>query len=144
MAVTATFYGNFWTSLARKEVDFAFDTIKTMLTTSSYTPDRDAHRYKSSVTNEVAGTGYAAGGLTLASSALVYDSVNHRLRFTAGNAAWSGATITGARRAVVYDATPSTDATRPLIMWVDFGQDLSPVNGTISLTWDAIGLGYVG
>jgi hypothetical protein len=45
---------------------------------------------------------------------------------------------------VVYDATPSTDATRPLVMWVDFGQDLSPVNGTISLTWDATGLGYVG
>ena len=40
-------------------------------------------------------------------------------------------------------ATPATDATRPLIMWVDFGQDLSPVNGTISLAWDAIGMGYV-
>lgn len=49
-------------------------------------------------------------------------------------------TVTEDRSVVAH---PATDATRPLIMWVDFGQDLSPVNGTISLAWDAIGMGYV-
>jgi hypothetical protein len=143
MAVTASFYGKFWLSLANKEIDFNSDTIKVLLTTNSYTPDKDTHQYKSSITNEVVGTGYTATGATIGSPTITYDAANDRLVFDGADVAWSGATITGARRAVVYDSTPASDATRPLIMWVDFGQDLSPVNGTISLTWDSIGMGYV-
>lgn len=142
MAVTASFYGKFWLSLANKEIDFNSDAIKVMLTTSSYTPDKDTHQYKSSVTNEVTGTGYTATGVTIGSPTITYDAANDRLVFDGADVSWTSATLT-TRRAVVYDSTPASDATRPLVMWVDFGQDLSPLNGTISLTWDAIGMGYV-
>lgn len=54
-------YGNVLLKALNKEVDWDSDTIKVMLTTSSYTPNQDTHIYKSSVTNEVTGTGYTAG-----------------------------------------------------------------------------------
>ena len=143
MAVTASFYGKFWLSLANKEIDFNSDTIKTMLVTSSYTFDKDAHQYKSSITNEVSGTGYTAGGATIISPSISYDAANDRLVFDGDNVSWTTATFTGARQAIVYDSTPGSDATRPLVMCVNFGQDLSPLNGTVAITWDSIGMGYV-
>lgn len=41
------------------------DTFKMMLVTSSYTFSK-AHAKRSDITNEVVGTGYAAGGLVVA------------------------------------------------------------------------------
>jgi hypothetical protein len=58
------------------EINFPSDTIKAMLTTSTYSPNLDTHRYKSSVTNEVVGTGYTAGGVTLASKTVTYTAAN--------------------------------------------------------------------
>ena len=61
-------YGNFVLKALNKEVDFDTDTIKVALLTSSYTPDQDAHDYFNDVSSaEVTGTGYTAGGATLAS-----------------------------------------------------------------------------
>ena len=45
-------------------LNFATDTIKALLVTSGYTPDLLTHQFKSSVTSEVTGTGYTAGGVT--------------------------------------------------------------------------------
>ena len=139
---TNTYYGQYWLSLANKEIDMDGDALKAMLVTSAYTFNKDTHRYKSSITNEVVGTGYAGGGLIIPSPSITYDSANGRVKFSGGNLSWTGATLS-ARGAVVYDSTPASDATRPLIMFINFGLDLSPVNGTLALTWDALGMGYV-
>lgn len=53
-------------------VDFLTDTVKAMLTTSGYAHNLDTHETKADVTNEVAGTGYTAGGTTLASKTITY------------------------------------------------------------------------
>jgi hypothetical protein len=50
--------------------DWDTDTIKCALTTSTYTVDIDTHDFFNDVTNEITGTGYTAGGATLASTAL--------------------------------------------------------------------------
>ncbi len=142
IAVTAKFYGLFFKSLANKEIDLDSDTLKLMLTTSSYTPDQDTHQYKSSVTNEVTGTGYTAGGVTIGSIVVSYNTSTNVLSFDGADGVWNSATFT-ARYGVLYDSTPSTDATRPLIGYVDFGADQSPSNGTLSVTWDASGIGAV-
>lgn len=76
MAVTAYWYGKGALKLANKEIDWDTDTVKVMLTTSSYTPDKDAHDYKDDVTNEVTGTGYTAGGATLSSKTITYTAAN--------------------------------------------------------------------
>lgn len=53
-------------------VDFLSDTIKVLLTTSSYAPNLDTHETKADITNEVVGTGYTAGGATLGSKTITY------------------------------------------------------------------------
>lgn len=139
MAVSAKFYGKFFNSAFTKKLDLTADAIKVMLTTSSYTPDQDAHDFKDDVTNEVSGTGYTATGVTLTSPTLTYTGGTNTLAFDAADVSWTSSTIT-ARYAVIYDSTPGTDATRPLIMYVDFGADVSTTAGTLTLTWDAAGL----
>jgi len=139
MAVSAKWFGLAFTSLATKKIDLSADTIKVMLCTSSYALDQDTHQFKSSVTNEVSGTGYTAGGVTLSSPTLTYTGATNTLSLDGGDVSWPASTLT-ARYAVVYDSTPGTDATRPLLMYVDFGADVATTSGTLQLTWDAAGL----
>jgi hypothetical protein len=113
-------------------IDFVNDTIKVMLCTSSYTPSI-AHDFKNDITNEITGTGYTAGGLTLTSKTATRTSGN--TVYTAANATWSGATFT-TRYAVVYKDT-GVSSTSPLICYFDFGTDQSPAGVNYTLTWDA-------
>lgn len=136
MAVTAKLYDLAFTSLANKEIDWGTDTVKVMLCTSTYTPNQATHQYKSSVTNEVTGTGYTAGGATLASKTEAIAS--HVKTFDAADTAWTTSTIT-ARYAVVYVST-GTDAASPLICYVDFGADVISTAGTFTIQWDPAGI----
>lgn len=132
-------YGNFLLKALNKEVDFDTDTIKVALVSSSYTPDQDAHDYLNDVsTYEVSGTGYTAGGNTLASKTATYDSANNVIVLDAADTTWASSTIT-ARYAVIYDST-GTSSTSPLIGYVDFGSDQSSTNGNFTITWDSTGI----
>ncbi|WP_328439082.1 hypothetical protein [Nocardia puris] len=139
MAVSAKWYGLGLQSLANGEIDWDTHTIKVMLCTSSYTPNQDTHRYKSDVTNEVTGTGYTAGGATLGSCTASYNAGTNTLALDAADTSWPNSTIT-ARYAVVYDASPGSDATRALLGYVDFDQNISTTAGTFSIVWDAAGI----
>jgi hypothetical protein len=137
---TALVYGKLGLSLFNKEVEVDSDTIKVALVTSSYTPNQDTHQYWSDVVaNEASGTGYTAGGATLASKTITYDGATNKVIFDAADVSWPSSTIT-ARYAVIYDATPGTDATRPLLGYSDFGSNLSSSAGTFSLSWSASGI----
>jgi hypothetical protein len=131
-------YGNFLVKALNKEVDWDTDTIKVALTTSSYTPNQDTHDYFNDVTNEVSGTGYTAGGNTLASKTITYDDANNVIVLDAADTTWASSTIT-ARYAVVYAST-GTASTSPLIGYVDFGSDQSSTNGNFTITWDSTGI----
>lgn len=131
-------YGNFLVKALNKEVDWDTDTIKVALTTSTYTPNQDTHDYFNDVTNEVSGTGYTAGGNTLASKTITYDDANNVIVLDAADTTWASSTIT-ARYAVVYAST-GTASTSPLIGYVDFGSDQSSTNGNFTITWDATGI----
>jgi len=140
MAVTAKLYGKAILSAFNKEIDLDSDTIKVALLTSSYTPDQDAHDYWNDVSaNEVTGTNYTAGGATLASKSLTYTAGSNTFTFDADDVTWSTSTIT-ARYAVIYDDTPATAATKPLIAYVDFGQDEVSSSGNFVITWHANGI----
>ena len=132
-------YGNFLLKALNKEVDFDSDTIKVALLTSSYTPNQDTHDYFNDVSSaEVTGTGYTAGGNTLASKTATYDSGTNVIVLDAADVTWSSSTIT-ARYAVVYDST-GTSSTSALIGYVDFGSDQSSTNGNFTITWDSTGI----
>lgn len=139
MAVTAFLYGAFIDKLAQKEIDLDSDTFKVMLCTSTYTPNQDTHDYKNDITNEVTGTGYTATGATLASVTWGYTSGTNTWKFDAADTSWASSTIT-ARYAVIYDSTPATDATRPLVGYIDFGADFVSTGGSFDIVWAAAGI----
>ena len=133
-------YGNFVVKSFNKEIDWDSDTIKVALLSNAYTPDQDAHDYFDDVVaHQVTGTGYTSGGNTLANKTNTYNSATNVIVLDADDTTWASSTIT-ARYAVIYDATPATDATRPLIGYVDFGSDQSSSNGNFTITWDSTGI----
>lgn len=133
-------YGNFLAKALNKEVDWDSDTIKVALLTSSYTPNQDTHDYYDDVSaNEVSGTGYTAGGQTLGSKTVTYDSANNVIVLDAADVTWSSSTIT-ARYAVIYDDSGATAGQKALIGYVDFSSDQSSTNGNFTITWDATGI----
>jgi len=138
MAITAKRFGNATLKALNKEVDWDTDTIKVMLCTSTYVPDQDTHIYKSSITNEVIGTGYTAGGVTLTTKTIGYTGATNVTKLDADDVTWASSTIT-ARYAVIYVDT-GVDATSVLLGYVDFGADVSSTNGNFTITWDAAGI----
>jgi hypothetical protein len=141
MAVSAKFYGNFFVALANKQIDMNSDTIKVALCTSSYTPDQDTHDYFNDITNEVSetGTNYTAGGATIANPTITYTGATNVFKFDGDDVAWANSTI-NARYAVVYDASPGTAATNPLICYVDFGEDKISSTGNFPIAWSTDGI----
>lgn len=138
-AVTAFWYGNAFISVFNKLLDIDTDAIKCMLTTVTYVPNQDTEDFKNDVTNEVTGTGYTATGTTLTTPVQSYTGGTNVWAFDTDDALWSTSTIT-ARIAVVYDSTPATDATRPLLSYVDFGADQSSSGGDFKIVWNAGGI----
>jgi hypothetical protein len=116
-------YGQFLAKALNKEVDFDTDTIKVMLTTSSYSPNQDTHAYKSDVTSKT----------------VTYDAATNVIILDAADTTWANSTIT-ARYAVIYDDAGASDATKVLLGYVDLGSDQSSTNGAFALTWDATGI----
>lgn len=133
-------YGSFLLKALNKEIDWDSDTIKVALLSNAYTPNQDTHDYYDDVSaNEVSGAGYTTGGITLASKSITYDGATNVIVLDAADVTWSSSTIT-ARYAVVYDDSPATAATKPLIGYVDFGSDQSSSSGNFTITWDATGI----
>ena len=102
------------------------NTLKIALYTSSASLGATTASYNNS--NEVSGTGYTAGGATLSSQAVAYDSTNQVAYFDAADPAWTTATIT-ARGALIYNNTKSNAS----IAVLDFGSDYTSTAGTFTI-----------
>lgn len=131
--------GQFSATSARR-VDWVGDTIKVALTTSSFAFNQDTHDFFDDVTNEVTGTGYTAGGATLASKTLTYDSSTNKIVLDSADPAWTAATITGIRRAVTYKST-GVSSTSPILHVHSFAADQAVTAGTFTIQVDADGWG---
>lgn len=129
------FYNNFKEEVMEKTFDLVNDSIKVALVTSSYTPDIDTHTAYSDLTNEVAGTGYTAGGQALASKTVTQDNTAEAGVFDAADLVWSSSTITAAA-AVIYDVTNSNK----LIAYLDFGGNKVSTSGDFTIQWSASGI----
>lgn len=116
---------------ARGNVDFDTDTFKVMLTTSAYAANKSTDQYRSSVTNEVTGTGYTAGG-NAATVTVTLDTANNRLDITLGGTTWPSSTIT-ARQAVYYKSRGGAATADELVAINDFGADVVSSAGTFTL-----------
>jgi len=102
------------------------NTLKIALYTSSASLGATTASYNNS--NEVSGTGYTAGGASLSSQAVAFDSTNQVAYFDAADPAWTTATIT-ARGALIYNNTKSNAS----IAVLDFGSDYTSTAGTFTV-----------
>lgn len=140
MGLTTFVYGSFASKALAKEINLLADDIRFALLTAAHTPDQDVHDYWNDVVaNEATGAGWAAGGVALGGkAALAYEPGNNRQRFDANDVSVAGVTVTW-RYGVIYDRTPATDATRPLIALVDWGSTQSLVAATLSVVFSVDG-----
>ena len=104
------------------------DSFKVALYTSSATLDATTTAY--SITNEVSGTGYTAGGAELTEITPTSSGTTAFIDF--GDLTWSSATLT-ARGALIYNATNGNRAVAVL----DFGSDKVSTNGDFTIQMPA-------
>jgi len=121
-------------------VDWTDDTIKAALTTSTYSVNQDTHDFFNDITNEVTGTGYTAGGAEIANTTVSYDAGTNVLKYDGDDVSW---TITGSvtfRYLIIYDSTPGSSATNPLLGYIDFGADVTITDGTLTINFSSDGI----
>jgi len=132
-------YNSFKRDIQNGSIDLDTDDIKVMLVTSSYVPDIDAHTKASDITNEVVGTGYTAGGVSLATKAVTADNTNDLGKFDADDVTWATSTIT-ARGAVIYKSRGGASSADELVAYLDFVSDKVSTAGNFNLIFNANGI----
>ena len=131
MAITQAMCTSFKEDLFNKIQDLEADTIKIALYTSSATLGAATTAY--SATNEISGTGYTAGGVTLTSATVATSGTTAYVDFD--NPEWTTATFT-ARGALIYNDTTVGDNS---VAVLDFGGDFTVSSGTFRVVFPAPG-----
>lgn len=132
-----TIFNTFKELLMEGEFDLTQDTIKVALL-SSYAPDIDSHTVFDDVNaNEESGTGYTAGGETLANVTVTQDDSDDEGVFDADDVTWEGLDVGTPAYAIIYKDTGNA-ATSPLIAMVELGVASNGQDYTIQ--WGAEGI----
>ena len=122
-------------------IDWLSDTIKISLHTTTYTPNTGTHDFFDDVTNELAaGTGYNAGGETLASKTTSAPAATVVTR-DAADVTWTFSASKSFRYGVIYKST-GTASTSPLMFLIDFdgSTNITAAIGTWTWVLNASGL----
>lgn len=139
---TANWYGLFFRDCYNgtgAAFDFtAASAVKCMLTTNTYTPDFDAHTFRSSVTNEVSGTNYSTGGVVLTGGAVTYDSASDETRIDFNDPTFTNITVANIRKAVFY-RNVGTAGTDKLLWAYTFDGDQSVTAADFIIQLDVTG-----
>lgn len=128
MAITQAMPTSFKEELLKKEHDLDTDTFKIALYTSSATLGATTTAY--SATNEVSGTGYTAGGATLASAAITTSGTTAFADFA--DPSWTSSSFT-ANGALIYNSSASNKA----VAVITFGGDFTVTTGTFTIVFPA-------
>jgi len=126
MAITQAMCTSFKEELLEGTHDLDGHTLKLALFTSSATLGASTTAY--STTNESSGTGYTAGGATIANVAITSSGTTAYVDFD--DVTFTSATITDAAGALIYNSSASNKA----IAVIDFGSTKSVSSGTLTIT----------
>jgi hypothetical protein len=140
---TGKWYGLAFQALANKEIDLVGtpDTLKMALTTSAYTPAQDTDNYFDDVTNELgAGSGYTSGGFTADNVTWGYTGGTNTWKLDCDDEVVASTTLTW-RNLILYDSTPGTAGTNPLMIYQTGDGDTTTTGGTLTIQPHANGLG---
>jgi hypothetical protein len=121
--ITQTVTTSFKSDILQGVQALTTDTLKMALYTATATLNADTTAYSS--TDEVVGTGYAAGGNTCTN--VTVNSLNGVAYVSFDNVVWSGASFT-CRGALIYNASKSNKS----IAVLNFGSDKTPT-GTFTV-----------
>jgi len=132
----ATVYNSFKEALLKGECDLDSDTLKIILVDGG-TPDIDADASYSDIASgeECSGTGYTAGGETLANPVIAIDSGSDLAALDADDVTWSSLDAGTPTYAILYDDTHATDQ---LIAYWELGRASN--GGDYTLQWNASGI----
>ena len=130
MAITQAMCTSFKSEILQEGHQLATDTIKLALFTSSASLGAGTTAYSTS--NEVSGTGYTAGGVTLTSTTVSTSGTT--AFFDADDPEFTSASFT-ARGALIYNSSNSDKA----IAVLDFGGDFTVSAGTFKIVFPAAG-----
>ena len=130
MAITQAMCTSFKSEILQEGHQLSTDTIKIALYTSSASLGATTTAYSTS--NEVSGTGYTAGGVTLTSAAV--STTGTTAHFDADDPTWTSASFT-ANGALIYNDTNSDKA----IAVLEFGGDFTVAGGTFKIVFPAAG-----
>jgi hypothetical protein len=125
-------------------VDLSLTTHKLALLAVAATPNFSTD-VSYAATNEVSGTGWAAGGVALSAAAAgatstaptLTESPTGSLMYDMNDVAVSGTTLTNARAVWLY---ANALAGKNLIVLVNFAADFSTNNGTFGIQWASTGV----
>lgn len=125
-------------------IDMSLTTHRFALYTNTLTPNFSTDTAYSA-TNEVSGTGWAAGGVALSAAASGGGSTSPTntespagsWMYDMADVAVSGTTLTNARGVILYaDALAGNN----LIIGITFGSDYSTNNGVFGIQWNSLGV----
>lgn len=126
-------YNRWFANLMNKEIDHEADVIKVMLLNNSHAFTATHNVIGDISANQITGTGYTAGGATLAGKAVTQAAST---KFDATDVEWTAATFS-AWHAALYDDTIATD---DVMCSIDFGGEKSVSGGTFKLQWHVNGI----
>lgn len=112
--MTVIYSNDFLLALFQGRIAIGTDTIKGMLLSDAYEPSA-THTRRNQLTDEIAGTGYTAGGITLTLTA-TYDATGKFLLLTRPAAVWNAAL--SAKHLALYKARGGA-ATADEVLWVE-------------------------
>jgi hypothetical protein len=119
---------SFRSDIVQGEQDLSANTLKMALYDGFATLGPTTTEY--TVTNEVVGTGYTAGGNTITGVTISTDVITNIVYVNFNNVSWPGASFT-ARGALIYNSTQSNKS----IAVLDFGSDklFTATNNTVTM-----------
>ena len=130
MAIQQAMCTSFKAEILDEGHDLVADTLKIALYTSSANLGAGTTAYSTS--NEISGTGYTAGGVTLTNKAV--STTGTTAHFDADDPTWTSASFT-ANGALIYNSTNSDKA----IAVLAFGGDFTVASGTFRIVFPAAG-----
>jgi hypothetical protein len=147
MAVTGHVFPQFIIGMNAGDIALASGTAKVALSntsgpvglaTSGVSTVKVFADWVATVAAEITGTGYSAGGTTVASPTFAAGGSNNSVATytSATSPSWTGASFT-ANQAILYESSAST---YQLIAFWDFGGAVTVTSGTFTLAINASGL----
>lgn len=133
------------------DIDFNADTFKLALFGSTYRAiadetKRDSHAVRSDLSDEITGSGYSSGGITLGSVTVTMDTATNEVYVDLADPTFSSVTLSGVQYGVLYKST-GVAANDRLVLGIDIyalnsNASVSVTNGNLVLQVPATGLFY--